>query len=78
MRIVDLSKPIQYNRDDPWFMKVKIKHKPHHKAKWLLRILGLPFKLFPKGFVGWADDSIQKMGVHSTPISMHPGIMPLR
>ncbi|MEM7380660.1 MAG: cyclase family protein [Bacteroidota bacterium] len=66
MKIVDLSKPIQYNRDDPWFMKVKIKHKPHHKAKWLLRILGLPFKLFPRGFVGWADDSIQKMGVHST------------
>ena len=66
MKIIDLSKPIQYNADDPWFMKVKIKHKPHAKAKWLLRILGLPFKYFPKGFVGWADDTIQKMGVHST------------
>lgn len=66
MRIVDLSKPIQYNANDPWFMKVKIKHKPHRKAKWLIRILGLPFKLFPKGFDGWADDVIQKMGVHST------------
>ncbi len=66
MKIIDLSKTIQYNPDDPFFMKVKIKHKPHRKAKWLIRYLGLPFKLFPKGFIGWADDSIQKMGVHST------------
>lgn len=66
MKIIDLSKPIQYNLGDPSFMKVKIKHKAHKKAKWLLRAFGLPFKLFPKGFVGWADDSIQKMGVHST------------
>lgn len=64
--IIDLSKPIQYNADDPWFMKVKIKHKPHKKAKWLIRFLGLPFKLFPKNFIGWADDTIKKMGVHST------------
>ena len=66
MKIVDLSKPIQYNKNDPWFMKVKIKHKPHKKAKLLIRLLGLPFKLFPKNFTGWADDTIQKMGVHST------------
>ncbi len=66
MKIVDLSKPIQYNKEDPWFMKVKIKHKPHRKAKWLIRALGLPLKLFPKGFEGWADDTIQQMGVHST------------
>lgn len=66
MKIVDLTKPIKYNESDPWFMKVKIKHKPHKKAKWLIRMLGLPFNLFPKGFEGWADDSIQKMGVHST------------
>ena len=66
MKIIDLSKPIQYNKQDPWFMRVKIKHKAHHKAKWLLRFLGLPFKLFPKDFVGWADDTIEKMGVHST------------
>lgn len=66
MKIIDLSKPIQYNKEDPWFMKVKIKHKPHKKAKWLLRLLGLPFRLFPKNFTGWADDSIKKMGVHAT------------
>ncbi len=66
MKIIDLSKPIQYNGSDPWFMKVKIKHKPHRKARWLIRILGLPFKLFPKGFTGWADDTIKHMGVHST------------
>ena len=66
MKIIDLSKPIQYNAGDPRFMKVKIKHKPHKKAKWLLRAFGLPFKLFPKNWVGWADDTITKMGVHST------------
>jgi len=47
-------------------MKVKIKHKAHKKAKWLVRYLGLPFKLFPKGFNGWADDTIKQMGVHAT------------
>lgn len=65
-KIVDLSKAIQYNKQDPWFMKVKIKHKPHRKGKWLIRLLGLPFNLFPPNFIGWADDTIQKMGVHST------------
>ncbi len=66
MQIIDLSKPIKYNKNDPWFMRVKIKHKPHHKAKWLIRLLGLPFKLFPKNFIGWADDTIVNMGVHAT------------
>ncbi|MBT8220536.1 MAG: cyclase family protein, partial [Bacteroidia bacterium] len=66
-RIVDLSKPIQYNPYDPFFMRVKVKHKPHKKASWLIRFfLGLPKKLFPPGFTGWADDTIKKMGVHST------------
>ena len=66
MRIIDLSKTIRYNKGDPRFMKVRIQHKPHKKAKWLLRIFGLPFRLFPKDFEGWADDTIKKMGVHST------------
>ena len=66
MKIVDLTKPIQYYPNDPWFMKVKIKHKPHRKAKLLIRYLGLPAKLFPRGFIGWADDMINKLGVHST------------
>ena len=66
MRIIDLSKTIQYNSGDPFFMKVKINHKAHAKAKWLIRLFGLPFRLFPKNFIGWADDSIKKMGVHST------------
>jgi len=66
MKIIDLSKPIQYNKSDPWFMKVRIKHKSHKKAGLLLRFLGLPKKLFPKGFMGWADDTIKQMGVHAT------------
>lgn len=66
MTIIDLTKPIQYNAGDPKFMKVRIKHKAHKKAKWLLKLFGLPSKLFPKNFIGWADDTIQHMGVHST------------
>jgi kynurenine formamidase len=66
MRLIDLSKPIQYNAGDPWFMRVKIKHKPHRAARWLIRYLGLPFRLFPKDWLGWADDTIKHMGVHAT------------
>jgi kynurenine formamidase len=66
MQIIDLSKPIQYNAGDPRFMQVKIRHKPHRAAKLLVRILGLPKRLFPSDFTGWADDTITKMGVHST------------
>ncbi|MBT1703732.1 cyclase family protein [Fulvivirgaceae bacterium PWU20] len=47
-------------------MRVVIKSKSHKQSKWLIRLLGLPFKLFPKGFEGWADDTIRKMGVHAT------------
>ncbi len=47
-------------------MQVRIKHKPHGAAKLLVWLLGLPRRLFPKDFVGWADDTITKMGVHST------------
>ena len=65
--IVDLSKPIQYNPQDPSFMRVKIKHKAHRAAKLLIRFfLGLPLRLFPKGFDGWANDVIKQLGVHST------------
>ncbi len=66
MKIVDLSKPIIDNPDDPFFLRVKVKHKRHSISRWLVRYLGLPFNLFPKDFVGWADDTITKMGVHST------------
>ncbi|MBT8140022.1 MAG: cyclase family protein [Gammaproteobacteria bacterium] len=66
MQVIDLSKPIQYNRDDPPFMRVKIKHKPHWLARWIVRALGLPFKYMPRDFVGWSDDTITQMGVHST------------
>ena len=46
-------------------MRIKIKHKPHKKARFIIRLFGLPTKLFPKGFIGWADDKIMKMGVHA-------------
>ncbi len=63
--MIDLSKPVRYNRKDPFFMRVKVRRKPHAKSKWIIRLLGLPFKLFPENFSGWADDYIG-MGVHST------------
>jgi kynurenine formamidase len=66
LQIIDLSKPIKFNANDPRFMQVRIKHKPHKAAKILVWILGLPRRLFPKDFAGWADDTITKMGVHST------------
>ena len=66
MKIIDLSKPIQFNAGDPRFMQVCIKHKRHGAAKLLVWLLGLPRRLFPKDFVGWADDTITKMGVHAT------------
>lgn len=66
MKIIDLSKTIQYNPGDPFFMKVKIKHKTHKKSNLLIRLFGLPKRLFPNKFDGWADDTIKKMGVHST------------
>lgn len=65
-RIVDLSKEIVYSRNDPFFMRVRVKHHGHGKARWMVRALGLPFKLFPRRFAGWADDTITRMGVHST------------
>lgn len=66
MKVIDLSKPIQFNRGDPRFMQVRVKHKPRYAAKVLVWLLGLPRRLFPKDFTGWADDTITKMGVHST------------
>jgi kynurenine formamidase len=66
MKVIDLSKPIRVNRGDPLFLQVKVRHKPRWMAKALVRLLGLPFRLFPRDFAGWADDTITKMGVHAT------------
>lgn len=66
-KIIDLSKEIKYNKEDPFFMRVKIKHKPHKVSNSLIKyFVGLPQKLFPKRFEGWADDTIKHMGVHAT------------
>src|SRR6478736_6416429 len=66
-KFIDLSKTIEYNVSDPWFMRIKIKHKPHKASYWLIRLfIGLPKELFPQHFTGWADDSIRKMGVHAS------------
>lgn len=65
-RIVDLSKTIEFNKQDPWYMRIKVRHKSHQQSQGLIRFfIGLPRRLFPKGFVGWADDRIEQMGVHA-------------
>jgi kynurenine formamidase len=67
MKIIDLSKTIRYDKNDPWFMRIKIKHKSHKKSLFLIRFfLGLNKKYLPKNWQGWADDKIMKMGVHAT------------
>jgi kynurenine formamidase len=66
VKVIDLSKPIRFDRGDPRFMQVCVKHKPRARAKLLVWLLGLPQRLFPKDWAGWADDTITKMGVHST------------
>lgn len=66
-KIVDLSKTIEYKKEDPWFMRIKIKNIPHAKSLFIIRFfLKLPKKLIPAKFKGWADDKIKNMGVHST------------
>lgn len=39
-RIIDLSKPIRFHVEYPWFMRIKIK--PHKAAQWLIRRLTFP------------------------------------
>ena len=67
MKIIDLSKTIEYRKSDPWFMRIKVKNKSHKQSRFLInRFLKLPKKLFPERFEGWADDKIKNMGVHSS------------
>jgi len=66
-KIVDLSKLIYDNPNDPFFMRVKIDNRAHKKSHALIRFfLKLPKRLFGETFFGWADDTITQMGVHST------------
>src|SRR6478672_2259519 len=66
MKVVDLSKPIRRRRSDPWFLRTTVRPKPRWLSRWLVRAAGLPFRLFPEDFEGWADDTITRMGVHAT------------
>lgn len=66
MKIIDLSKTIRDNPKAPFFLRVKVKSNKRFMTKLMLRALGLPFRLMPKDFDGWADDSIRKLGVHAT------------
>ncbi|MEP5154617.1 cyclase family protein [Planktotalea sp.] len=66
MQIIDLSKTVIDNPKAPFFLRIKIKANKRFMTKVMLRVLGLPFRLMPKDFEGWADDSIRKLGVHAT------------
>jgi len=51
MKIVDLSKTVEYKKTDPWFMRIKIKNKAHKKSLFIIKkFVGLPKKLMPEGF----------------------------
>jgi kynurenine formamidase len=65
MKIIDLSKEIKYNKQDPWYMRIKIKHKPHKKSHLLLKYYLKLNKALLGDFEGWADDKITGMGVHA-------------
>ena len=65
MKIIDLSKTIEYNKKEPHFLQTKVKSKSRKKARLLVRLGGLSKKLFPHQFQGWADESIS-MGTHSS------------
>lgn len=64
-RIIDLTKPIKNYPDESRFLKVKISHQSHFIGRLQIAFLGLPFHLFPRHFIGWANDTIKSMGVHS-------------
>jgi len=65
MKIIDLTKTIQFNEGDPPFMQVELENKSHAEGLELVKAFGLPDKYIPSKFKGWADDTI-KLGVHST------------
>src|SRR3954465_5442190 len=60
--------PIRPGKDDrPYFeAPPSVRPKGRGRSRWLIRAAGLPFRLFPKNFEGWADDTITQMGVHAT------------
>ena len=61
--IIDLSRPVDFNKNDPFFMRVKIKHKLDSALAGAAA--GAEFRNMPKDFTGWADDTITHMGVHA-------------
>ncbi len=65
MKIIDLSKEIYFNKQDPWYMRIKIKHKSHKKSHFLLKYYLKLNKNILGDFQGWADDKIVSMGVHA-------------
>jgi len=66
MQIIDLSRTVVDNPKAPFFLRIKIKPNKRFMTKLMLRALGLPFRLMPKDFEGWADETIRKLGVHAT------------
>ncbi len=76
MKIIDLSKTIEYKKEDPWFMRIKIKHKPHKKSKFLIRyFLGLKNAFFRRvGKVGPTIKLLEWVFTQARTL-MHPGIM---
>lgn len=66
MRIIDLSKTVKDNPNAPFFLRINVKPNKRFFTRLMVRAMGLPFRLMPRDFEGWADDSIRKLGVHAT------------
>nr|WP_302598284.1 cyclase family protein [uncultured Cellulosilyticum sp.] len=65
-RLIDLTKPIiSEDIREHELLQIKIKHKAHRESEGELNFVGLPKAYYPEGFVGWANDEIEKLGVHS-------------
>lgn len=65
VKIIDLTKMVQYNKNDPNVMKVKITYISRMMGRFQIRMMGLPFRLFPKGFQGWTAEFV-RIGTHAT------------
>lgn len=64
-KMIDLTKMIQYNKNDPKIMQVKVNTITRTMGKKQINLMGLPSRLFPEGFEGWTADML-KIPTHAT------------
>ena len=60
MRIIDLSKTVSYQKQDPWFMRIRLRNYPHRKSLFLIRYVLRLELVGPYGIVNTGE--AMKMG----------------